>query len=176
MRKHCRTEKMWQIARDGNLVLGTRRGEKPRRRKATTSSVSFSTSNGVIWSEVHQVLSIIFRPHSLFWNTKFCEELIAYFPFIRHGPHRKRRFQEFFFRCVCIRCRGNVFTEPLRSNGKGVCLQTHRLMRGIYEVRRWDGPRCRDIHTRFHKDLARHSIHRPTTCWSHKPTFVFFFF
>lgn len=24
------------------------------------------------------------------WNKKFCEELTAYFPFTRHGPHRKR--------------------------------------------------------------------------------------
>jgi hypothetical protein len=30
-------------------------------------------------------------------------------------------------------CRGNVFPEPLPSNSKG---DTHRLMGGIYEVRR----------------------------------------
>jgi hypothetical protein len=28
---------------------------------------------------------------------KFCEELIAYVPSIRHGPHRKRHLQQFFF-------------------------------------------------------------------------------
>jgi hypothetical protein len=85
--------------------------------------------------------------------------LIAYFPFIRHGPHRKRRLQQFFVsvgmclpsRCLatighthtdpqslvwyntdntqneasnsfpivgCIRCSGNVFTEPLLSNDR----------------------------------------------------------
>jgi hypothetical protein len=27
---------------------------------------------------------------------KFLEEIIAYFPLIRHGPHRKRRLQQFF--------------------------------------------------------------------------------
>jgi hypothetical protein len=32
---------------------------------------------------------------------------------IRHGPHRKRRIQQFFYCCVCIRYHGNVFTEPL---------------------------------------------------------------
>jgi hypothetical protein len=35
---------------------------------------------------------------------------------------------------MCIRCRGNVFTDPLRSNDKGIHIQT--LMRGIYEVGR----------------------------------------
>jgi hypothetical protein len=34
---------------------------------------------------------------------------------IRHGPHRKRRVQ-FFYRSVCIRYRGNVFTESLPRN------------------------------------------------------------
>jgi hypothetical protein len=28
-------------------------------------------------------------------NKKFWEELIAYFPLIRHGPHRKRPLQQF---------------------------------------------------------------------------------
>jgi 5-methylthioribose kinase len=33
--------------------------------------------------------------------------------------HRKRRVQEFFYCCLCILCRGNVFTEPLTSNDEG---------------------------------------------------------
>jgi cytochrome c oxidase assembly factor CtaG len=48
-------------------------------------------------------------------NKKFWEELIAYFPLIRHGQHRKRCVQKFYC-CVCIRCRGNVYTEPLPTN------------------------------------------------------------
>jgi hypothetical protein len=39
---------------------------------------------------------------------------------IRHGPHWKRRVQQFFYCCVCIRYRGNVSTEPLPSNDKGI--------------------------------------------------------
>jgi hypothetical protein len=31
-------------------------------------------------------------------------------PFTWHGAHRKWRVQRFFYCCVCIRCRGNVFT------------------------------------------------------------------
>jgi hypothetical protein len=38
-------------------------------------------------------------------NKTFREELIAYFSLIRHGPHRKRRVQQFHYRCMCIRCR-----------------------------------------------------------------------
>jgi hypothetical protein len=47
--------------------------------------------------------------------------------------------------------------------------QTHGLMGGIYEARRWDGFRCHDIVTKFHTDWFRHSevdlrggIHRHT--------------
>jgi hypothetical protein len=38
---------------------------------------------------------------------------------IRHGPHWKRRVR-FFYCCVCIRYRGNVSTEPLPSNDRGI--------------------------------------------------------
>jgi hypothetical protein len=49
-------------------------------------------------------------------NNKLCEELIAYFPLILHGPHRKRSVRNLFYCCLCVRCRGNVFTDPLPSN------------------------------------------------------------
>jgi hypothetical protein len=39
--------------------------------------------------------------------------------------------QQFFY-CMCIRWRGNVFTESLPSNDKGIHIQTHRLTGGIY--------------------------------------------
>jgi hypothetical protein len=39
----------------------------------------------------------------------------------------------------------------------GVYIQTYRLMGGIYEIRRWDGLRCHDINTKFHKDWFTHS-------------------
>jgi hypothetical protein len=68
-------------------------------------------------------------------NKRFREKLIAYFPLIRHGPHWKRLVQQ-FYRCVCVRCRGNNFTEALPSNDKDIHIQTHGLVRGIYEVRR----------------------------------------
>jgi hypothetical protein len=82
----------------------------------------------------------------LYLNKKIWKELIVYFPLIRHVPHRKRRLQHFLVAtgtylptcylstirgykgrstdtrfnassiAACIRCRGNVFTEPLPSN------------------------------------------------------------
>jgi hypothetical protein len=79
------------------------------------------------------------------------------FLLIRHWPHRKRCVQQFFCCCVCIRCRGNIVTEPLPSNDKGIHIYTHSLMGGIYEVHRWDELRCHDIYTKFHNDWFRHS-------------------
>jgi hypothetical protein len=85
--------------------------------------------------------------------------LLAYFPYfvqevlgrtnrplslILHGPHWKRRVQQFFYCCVCIYYRGNVstellpsndrgiFTEPFPSNDSGIHIQTHRLMWRIF--------------------------------------------
>jgi hypothetical protein len=39
---------------------------------------------------------------------------------IRNVPHWKRRVQELFYCCVCIRYRGNVSTEPLPRNDRGI--------------------------------------------------------
>jgi hypothetical protein len=36
-------------------------------------------------------------------------------------------------------------------------IQTHRLMGVIYEVHRFDGLRCHDIHTEFHNNWYSHS-------------------
>jgi hypothetical protein len=33
------------------------------------------------------------------------------------GPSTKHRFHQYLYCCKCIRCRWNVFTKPLRSNG-----------------------------------------------------------
>jgi hypothetical protein len=43
---------------------------------------------------------------------KFWEELMSYFPLIRHGPRRKRRLQK-------------IFTQLLPSNDTGIQRQTH---------------------------------------------------
>jgi hypothetical protein len=49
-------------------------------------------------------------------------------------------------------------------------------MGGIYEISHWDGLRCHDVRTKFHKDCFRHSeVDRrdtQTQCWSHKHSFI----
>jgi hypothetical protein len=47
--------------------------------------------------------------------------------FDRYGPHTKS-LQQFFYCCVCIHCRGKVFTEKLLRNERG------RLVGGTYGV------------------------------------------
>jgi hypothetical protein len=84
-------------------------------------------------------------------NKKFWEDLIAYFPLIRYGPHIKR-LQQFSYCCVSIRCSGNVFTEPLPSKERGIHILTHSPTGGIYEVRHSGGLSCHDAHTTFRKD------------------------
>jgi hypothetical protein len=39
---------------------------------------------------------------------------------IRHRPHWKQCVQQFFYCCVCIRYRGNVYTKPLPSKDRGI--------------------------------------------------------
>jgi hypothetical protein len=70
---------------------------------------------------------------------------------MRHGPHRKRRVQQFFNCCVCICCRGNVFIDPFPSIERGIHYR-HGLMEETYKVRHWDGLRWHNIHIKFHKD------------------------
>jgi hypothetical protein len=67
---------------------------------------------------------------------------------IRHGPHWKRRFQQFFYCCVCICRRGDVSTEPIGGFLLSRCLVT---IRG---------------------DTQTHT-HRETATWSDKPTLFF---
>jgi hypothetical protein len=85
-------------------------------------------------------------------NKKFWEELIAYFHLKGDEAHRKVLKNSYIV--ACIRCRSNVFTKPLPSNDR-IHIQTHRLMGGIYEVRRSDVLSSHDIHTKFHKDWFR---------------------
>jgi hypothetical protein len=110
------------------------------------------------------------------------------------GGYRDRftdtRVQQFFYCCVYPLLRERVhgavsqqwkecYTLPslCLATTRGIHIQTHRLM----GVRRWDGLRCHDIHTKFHKDWFRHlkanreEFTDTQTAWrSHKPTFIFF--
>jgi hypothetical protein len=79
---------------------------------------------------------------------------------IWHGPHWKRRVQQFFYCWVCIHYRGNVSTEPLPSNDRGIF--TNPLPsnnRGIH------------IHTHTHTD-GRHFLIIPLR-WAHVPWYTY---
>jgi hypothetical protein len=83
---------------------------------------------------------------------------------IRHGPHWKRRVQQFLYYCVCIRYCSNVSAEPLPNNGRGIftkpssCLAT---MEGFLP-RRYVATIGEGIR-----------VHTQTAMWSHKPTLFF---
>jgi hypothetical protein len=80
-------------------------------------------------------------------------------PLIRHGPHWKRRVQQFFYCCVCICYRGNVYTEPLPSNEKGIFIEP-------LPSNHWATLPSRCLATIV-------GIHTHTATWSHKPTLFF---
>jgi hypothetical protein len=110
------------------------------------------------------------------YKNKFWEELIAYFPSTWHRWHRKGCLWQ-FYSCTSIRCCSNILTELLPGNDRGIHVQTHRLMGGVYEVRHWDGLKCYNIHTKFYKYWFSHlKVNKKdteTAWWSHKPSFIF---
>jgi hypothetical protein len=84
-------------------------------------------------------------------DQSFWEELIAYFPLIRHEPHRKRHLQHFFVTVenilqTCYLASTEGYTDTPAQQFFYWCvywlprerihLQTHSLMEEIYEVRR----------------------------------------
>jgi hypothetical protein len=91
-------------------------------------------------------------------NKKFWETLIVRFPLIRHGPHRKRRVQEFFIvSCVFVAA---VTFSPSRclATNEG---QTYRhtdwwegFMKNAVEM---GSGAMIYIYTKVHKDWFRHS-------------------
>jgi hypothetical protein len=51
-----------------------------------------------------------------------------------HGPNRKHRSQQFLNCCLRIRCRGNLFTEPLPSNGRLLWLHYSSLQGSCHSI------------------------------------------
>jgi hypothetical protein len=71
---------------------------------------------------------------------------------IRHGPHWKRRVQQFFYCGACIRYRGNVSTEPFPRNDRGIF--------------------TKPLTSNDKGDTQAHT-RTQTATWSHKPTLFF---
>jgi hypothetical protein len=80
-----------------------------------TFKVVISISFFIFYNEISNFSSINIRVTVQgIANKKFWEELIAYFPSIKHGPHRKR------LPPTILRCHGNVLIEVLPSNDREV--------------------------------------------------------
>jgi hypothetical protein len=99
-------------------------------------------------------------------------------PLTWHRPYKNDSSSNYSI-LAPIYCRENVSTEPLPRNCKGYTYR-HRLMGRTYEVSRWDGLRCHDIHSEFQKDWFRHSkvnkggyTDTRTGMKSHMFTFIF---
>jgi hypothetical protein len=90
-------------------------------------------------------------------------------PLIKYRQHRKWRIHQFFYCCVYSLPRkrvyliiaqqrkvGYILLSRCLATKRGIHIQRHRLMGGIYEIRRWNGIRSYDMHTKFHKDCIKH--------------------
>jgi hypothetical protein len=53
---------------------------------------------------------------------------------IRHGPHWKRRVQQFFCCCVCFVIAVTFLLSRCLATTRGIHRQTHRLMGGIFSL------------------------------------------
>jgi hypothetical protein len=117
------------------------------------------------------------RLHRYGRNNKFWEELIAYFPLIRHKPHRKGRVQQFIYRWVFIRCGGNVFTEPLPSNDRGMHIDTKTYERDSWGRQlKWAQVPWHTYCNGFDQRVARQQLckHGPTR--NNRGSVVFFLY
>jgi hypothetical protein len=71
------------------------------------------------------------------------DEITAYFPFTTYWvldttrTHGKHLFELLFCCCVCIRCRENVFTELLRSEGRLFWPHYFALLERDTQTARW---------------------------------------
>jgi hypothetical protein len=83
-------------------------------------------------------------------NKKFWEELIAYVSWY-DTDHIENNASNNSSIVACVFVAAETFLTSRCLATRGEYTQTHRLMGKIYEVRRWDGLRCHDIHTTFHK-------------------------
>jgi hypothetical protein len=76
---------------------------------------------------------------------------------IRHGPHRKRHVQQFFYCCVCIRCRVRFLQGP--------CLETIRIYTDtLTDVR----DLCMPFRWVQHSKSLREGYTDTQTAWSSK--------
>jgi hypothetical protein len=69
---------------------------------------------------------------------------------MRHETLRKRRLQQLYV-TVLTSLQSRCLAKKERFY-----IYRHRFWKGIYEARCWDGRRCHDVRTKFHKDRFNH--------------------
>jgi hypothetical protein len=105
-------------------------------------------------------------------NKKFWKELRTYFLLISHEPHRKWRTQHFFYCCVCIHRCGNVSTELLPSNNRGLHIHTQTDGRDLWSTLLrwaqvpWYTYQVSGIQKLIQGDSQKHIAHKPTFIFS----------
>jgi hypothetical protein len=117
----------------GEIMVGMKEMLCRNRTVLTDSSERKRTGNPWEWenrkNEKYQLFKFLMfnllkaKDKHIILNKKLLEELISQFLLIRHGPHRKRRVENFFYSCLCIRCHGNFCTEQLPINDRGIYTQ-----------------------------------------------------
>jgi hypothetical protein len=96
------TEELWHLCELRKQKTCQQRGESPAEECRTWKQV---VAPKLFFRESVFINERVYCFHTVsIWNKikKFWEELIAYFPLIRDGSHRKRRVQQSFYWCVCV--------------------------------------------------------------------------
>jgi hypothetical protein len=83
-------------------------------------------------SALFYILTAFAASGILLWHS--WAEVIAAFPFIRHGPQRRQRRRAVIVVYVSNNCSGNAVTEPSYSNVTWIHIQTDRLIGGIKKL------------------------------------------
>jgi hypothetical protein len=149
------------------LILGRRQGDRV--------PVFFIPSRKILGYNlyIHHNNVLYYTPI----NKKFWEELIAYFPLIRHGSHRKLCLQQSFVAaetCLPSRCLATIGGYTDRPTGSPFIRHgQHRtillLLRVFVNTRA-----C--LRSRYLAMMGGGDTHPDTQTarWFHKPTFIFF--
>jgi hypothetical protein len=108
----------WGLLFEGRRGLTTT-GHSPSSGGDSTVHTHTHTTHSTHTHTHYSLYSLTPAAHSLTLLTPstFLSLKIEYL--IRHGPQERHRVQQFFYCCVCIRCRGNMFTQQLPSNIRG---------------------------------------------------------
>jgi hypothetical protein len=157
---YCRIQ-YWKTRNDcGNIhtVFG-KHNNKQKVLGRTNSLLSFDTTSTAQKSKPQQIFVAggTSLPSHYLATIRGYTDRPTDFPLTWHEAHRKWRVQQLFYYSVCIRCGGNVFTEPLPSN-----LQTYGKHLW-WTPFKWAQISC-DICTKFHETVTQDDYYKCVIC------------